>query len=178
MIEIRNEQDLFHDFLFLDRLVQLLRKILMDHQAGQYGISILLCDNDAIQKLNALYRGKDYPTDVLSFSLTEGEPLDTFSPLATEGENGQIYEMLGDIVISTEKAKTQAEENGLSWESEIARLAIHGTLHLLGYDHEQGKEEEQAMFEKQDNYLEWFLTHYTEYAKENEPIPPEHPTKA
>ncbi|NPV38459.1 Metal-dependent hydrolase YbeY, involved in rRNA and/or ribosome maturation and assembly [Brevinematales bacterium NS] len=178
MIEIRNEQEIFDNPLFFDRLTQLIRKILGDHQASQYGLSLLLCDNPTIQELNALYRGKDYATDVLSFSLTEGEALEDFSQMAMEDENGEIYEMLGDIVISTEKAQSQAKENHLSWEGEIARLTIHGTLHLLGYDHEKGEKEEEEMFEKQDAYLEWFLARYPEYTTEDGSIPPEPPSRA
>jgi len=178
MIEIRNEQDIFDNPLFLDRLTQLVRKILSDHQTLQYGVSILLCDNATIQELNTLYRGKDYPTDVLSFSLSEGEPLTDFSQVAREDENGGIYEMLGDIAISTEKAQSQARENGVSWEEEIARLVIHGTLHLLDYDHERGPEEENIMFEKQDAYLEWFFSRYPEYATGDESTPPESPARS
>ncbi len=163
MIEIRNEQEIFDNPLFMDRLTLLVRKILSDHKAEGYSVSLLLCDNPTIQELNSLYRGKNTPTDVLSFSLTEGETLDDFSQIAVEGEDGEIYEMLGDVVISTEKAKTQALENELSWEAEIANLVIHGTLHLLGYDHERGPEDEKTMFEKQDAYLAWFITQYPEY---------------
>ncbi|MCX7881697.1 MAG: rRNA maturation RNase YbeY [Brevinematales bacterium] len=173
MIEIRNEQEAFDNPLFLDRLSQLLRKILAEHQAAHYGVSLLLCDNPTIQELNALYRGKDYATDVLSFSLQEGEPLEDFSQTVREDEDGDIYQMLGDIVLSTEKAKAQAKENDLSWEGEIARLAIHGALHLLGYDHEKDEHEEKEMFAKQDEYLQWFLTRYPEYATEDGPTPPE-----
>ena len=65
--------------------------------------------------------------------------------------------MLGDIVISLERAQSQAEEYGHSFEREVAFLCVHSVLHLLGYDHEAGEEEEKEMFEKQDrimNYLE------------------------
>ncbi|URA10353.1 rRNA maturation RNase YbeY [Thermospira aquatica] len=178
MIEIRNEQEIFDNPLFMDRITLLMRKILSDHKAEKYSVSLLFCDNSTIEKLNSLYRGKNTPTDVLSFSLIEGETLEDFSQIALEGEDGEIYEMLGDVVISTEKAKTQALENNFSWEEEIANLVIHGTLHLLGYDHERGPEDEKIMFEKQDSYLEWFLSQYPEYqAKANESSLSESPSK-
>ncbi|GAB6152605.1 rRNA maturation RNase YbeY [Desulfosporosinus burensis] len=92
-------------------------------------VSLMLVDDQRIHALNLEYRGVDRPTDVLSFALQEEmdeEP-------ASEFED----EMLGDIVISVERAREQAEEYGHSFEREIVYLAVHGTLHLLGYDHEE-----------------------------------------
>ena len=76
-----------------------------------------------MRELNSTFRGKDTTTDVLSFS-SEPEPFETGT------------DQLGDIVISAEQAARQAEENGLSLESEIKQLVLHGVLHLCGYDHE------------------------------------------
>ncbi len=87
-------------------------------------LSIVLTDDREIQKLNADYRGKDKPTDVLSFPLLEGA-----GEKHTQG-------LLGDIVISIPTAKRQAKEFGVSEKEELLRLLIHGCLHLLGYDHE------------------------------------------
>jgi probable rRNA maturation factor len=70
-------------------------------------------------------------------------------------------ELLGEIIVSTETAKKQAEEYGIAEEEELARLAIHGLLHLLGFDHETSEEEEKIMFEKQDAYLNGFLKSYS-----------------
>ena len=87
-------------------------------------LSILITDDREIHALNAEYRGKDKPTDVLSFALRE---------------NGGVCgtEILGDLVISLPTARRQAREYGVTAQEELLRLLIHGTLHLLGYDHEK-----------------------------------------
>lgn len=116
-------------------------------------ISITFTDNDGIQKINAEFRDIDRPTDVLSFPMLEfdedGQIIDNEFEY---DEDGRI--MLGDIVISLEKAKAQAEEYGHSFEREIAFLYTHSMLHLLGYDHVNSEEEEKIMFAKQDEILE------------------------
>lgn len=103
-------------------------------------ISIQLCHNEYIHRLNKEYRQIDRPTDVLSFALNEGEE---------DGYDGPDTALLGDIVISLEKVQEQADEFGHSFERELAYLTIHGMLHILGYDHmtpgdkaEMRKEEE------------------------------------
>ena len=95
-------------------------------------ISLLLCDNLFIKDLNREYRDKDLPTDVLSFP--------QFAEIMeiTQGEHAVL---LGDIVISLEKAQEQAELFGHSFEREAVFLFIHGLLHLLGYDHELPEDE-------------------------------------
>ncbi|HBW34957.1 rRNA maturation RNase YbeY [Desulfosporosinus sp. BICA1-9] len=92
-------------------------------------VSLMLVDDQRIHALNLEYRGVDRPTDVLSFALQE--EMDEEPDFEFEDE------MLGDIVISVERAREQAEEYGHSFEREIVYLAVHGTLHLLGYDHEE-----------------------------------------
>jgi len=109
-------------------------------------ISVSFVDNAQIQKLNAHYRQKDTPTDVLSFPLFEDGDLD--GELA-EGEALAI----GDIVISVEKAVEQAAEYGHSFERELAFLAVHSVLHLLGYDHEQSVDDEEYMKESAEEIL-------------------------
>ena len=99
-------------------------------------VSITLCDNEYIRKLNKKYRDKDKATDVLSFPIYDDG---NFDP--AECISGAV---LGDIVISLERAKEQAAEIGNSFLHEVAFLAIHSTLHLLGYDHERSAEEEEA----------------------------------
>jgi len=88
-----------------------------------------------MRALNRRHRGVDRTTDVLSFPQLEGFP---FSP----GTGTEL--MLGDIVINLHKAERQAKEYGVSFYDELKRLLIHGLLHLLGYDHEQGKEGKEA----------------------------------
>lgn len=110
-------------------------------------ISITLVDNKRIHELNMEYRGKDAPTDVISFALEEmGE-----GEIPVIGGQGPVH--LGDIIISVDKAKEQAEEYGHSFKREIGFLAVHGFLHLVGYDH-MTEEEEKKMFAKQKEILD------------------------
>ena len=104
-------------------------------------VSVLLTDSQEVRALNKEFRGKDKTTDVLSF------PMDEINP-----ENG--YVILGDIVINAEMARQQADEYGHSQEREIAFLSIHSMLHLLGYEHENDKEGEKIMREKQKKILD------------------------
>ena len=104
-------------------------------------ISVTLTDNKTIHGINKEHRGVDRPTDVLSFPLFDDE-----------FDNGELC-VLGDIVLSLEKAASQAEEYGHSFERELAFLCVHSMLHLLGYDHEEGAAEESEMFEKQEQIL-------------------------
>ena len=104
---------------------------------GEVGITLVITDDEEIQAINSAQRGIDQPTDVLSFPL-EG-PDDAGSGFVTPpGEPRQ----LGDIVISFLRAEAQAGEYGHSLRRELAYLAVHGTLHLLGYDHEDEVERE------------------------------------
>ena len=110
-------------------------------------VNVLLVDDVQIQELNRLYRGQDRPTDVLSFALCEA------------GENEPVYDMpeeekslLGDIVISLETAWRQSQEYGHGLDRETGFLAVHGLLHLLGYDH-QDDEERNAMRKAEETIL-------------------------
>lgn len=85
-------------------------------------ISISIVNDEEIQKLNKQFRDKDYPTDVLSFELSE------------EIEGGGQY--LGDIVVNKDQAERQADKYGNTFEEEIAELVAHGVLHLLGIHHD------------------------------------------
>ena len=100
-------------------------------------VSVTFCDDERIRTLNAEYRKKDAPTDVLSFPIYErGEAYTTpDTPV-----------LLGDIVISLERAKEQGEKIGNTLEEEVSFLTVHSTLHLLGYDHETSQEDEDEMF--------------------------------
>jgi probable rRNA maturation factor len=109
-------------------------------------VSILLVDNNYIQELNLLYRGQNRPTDVLSFAMNElGEDEPDF-------DIDEEVNLLGDIVISLEKAIAQSEEYGHSFEREFVFLAVHGMLHLLGYDHEDA-DEQKVMREMEDRIM-------------------------
>ena len=110
-------------------------------------ISLSFVTNEEIHQINRQFRNVDAPTDVLSFpqlTFEEGEEADV-------NENGEI--VLGDIFISVERAKEQAEEYGHGLKREIAFLTVHSMLHLLGYDHME-KDEEEDMFRRQKEILE------------------------
>lgn len=91
-------------------------------------VDITIVDDEEIHQLNRDYRNVDRPTDVLSFALDED---DEDEPELLEGQ----LHLLGDIIISAETATRQAEEFGHGLEREVVYLAVHGLLHLLGYDH-------------------------------------------
>ncbi|WP_283607719.1 rRNA maturation RNase YbeY [Faecalispora anaeroviscerum] len=108
-------------------------------------ISVTFVNNEQIRELNGQYRDKDVPTDVLSFPM---------------GEDGQYDEnhdtgakILGDIVLSMEKAVEQADRYGHSLEREVGYLCAHSMLHLLGYDHEQGGMDRVRMREKEEQVM-------------------------
>ena len=109
-------------------------------------VSITFCDDEKIRELNRKFRNIDRATDVLSFPLFDEDGLDGFVP--------EMECMLGDIVISLERAQEQAEEFGHSFERETAFLCVHSMLHLLGYDHERSEEEDAEMRAKQREIME------------------------
>jgi probable rRNA maturation factor len=113
----------------------------------QYGndaeVSVTLTDSENIQDLNLRFRGIDAPTDVLSF------PLFDFEGETDEPPVDEVLNMLGDIVLNLERTRSQAEEFGHSFEREAAFLTVHSMLHLLGYDHETGEEDEADMRARQ-----------------------------
>ena len=99
-------------------------------------LSLLLTDDAEIRRLNKTYRNLDHATDVLSFPQDEN----------AVNESGDT--LLGDVVISVETAARQAEEHHLSFNEELILLAIHGILHLLGYDHERSPQDARIMKDK------------------------------
>ena len=106
-------------------------------------VSITLTDDAYIKELNTQYRNKDCATDVLSFALNEGEE--------PEIVDGPAVNLIGDIIISVETAKRQAEEYGHSLEREMAFLTVHGMMHLLGYDHIE--EADRIEMRKEEEYV-------------------------
>lgn len=115
-------------------------------KTGEAEVSVTFTDDEAIRAINRDYREKDQATDVISFSMEEqGE-----DEVAIIGETGP--RLLGDIIISVERTKLQAEEYGHSFERELGFLAVHGFLHLLGYDH-MNEQDEKEMFGKQEEIL-------------------------
>lgn len=109
-------------------------------------VSVSFVDNNEIRRLNRVYRGKDKPTDVLSFPLGEDGVYDV------DNETGAI--LLGDVVISMETAVKQAKLYDHPLEREVGFLTVHSMLHLLGYDHETSPLEAEKMHEKEEMVLE------------------------
>ena len=109
-------------------------------------VSVTLCDNQEIRELNQRFRNIDRATDVLSFPLFDDDGMDAHVE--------ELDCMLGDVVLSLERAKEQAEEYGHSFEREIAFLTVHSILHLLGYDHETSEEDETDMRRRQSEIME------------------------
>jgi len=110
-------------------------------------VSVTFTDNEGIKELNKKFRNMDKPTDVLSF------PLFDFEGGSEEPPIDEIVNNLGDIVISLEKAREQAEEYGHSFERETAFLCVHSMLHLLGYDHEISEEDDREMRARQTEIM-------------------------
>ena len=136
--------------------IDMLKVIL--HKAGESEgitegeVALTFVDNETIRELNRTYRGLDKPTDVLSFAMseqTEDEPEIVYDEAEDAFPEGNL---LGDIIISVERAKEQCEEYGHSLEREIGFLFVHGFLHLIGYDH-QDEPSEKEMFAKQESIL-------------------------
>ena len=100
-------------------------------------LTVALVGDDEMQRLNAAYRGKDRPTDVLAFAMREGK--------RAAGDEGT----LGDVVISLDTAQRQAESRGHSVDEEVTTLLLHGVLHLLGYDHERSPAAARRMKKKE-----------------------------
>ncbi len=119
-------------------------KILKQSEFPDAEVGVVLVDNDYIHTLNKQYRDVDSSTDVLSFALMEGE--DELLPSEEEDV------LLGDIIISMEKAEQQAKEYGHSFLREVAYLTAHGMFHLLGYDHNT-EEEREIMREQEEQVL-------------------------
>lgn len=98
-------------------------------------LSILLIDDERMASLNEEYRGKKGPTNVLSFSMREGE-------------FGGLTPLLGDVVISVETAFREAEDAAIALDERLSQLLVHGILHLVDYDHERSEEDAKIMEKK------------------------------
>jgi len=153
-IIIENEQDVILISEEIEETIKTVIEASLEYENCDFDaeVSVTIVDNDSIQEINNETRNIDAPTDVLSF------------PMLYFDENGDIVDsdfdmdgdmmILGDIVISAERAKTQAEEFGHSFLREIAFLTVHSMLHLLGYDHVDDPVGEKIMFSKQEEILD------------------------
>ncbi len=116
-------------------LRQVGRRILSVLACPDAELSLLIVDDGAIQELNRDFLQRDWPTNVISFPMQEGE--------GTGIQPG----LLGDVVISADTAARDAAEAGVPFESELYFLLLHGILHLVGYDHERGSDEDARRME-------------------------------
>ena len=148
-IYFENEQDKLPVTYNLKMLVREAVETTLDFEDFQNAceVSVTFTDNEGIHELNKKYRGVDKPTDVLSF------PLFDYDGVSEEPPVDEILNNLGDIVISLEKAREQAEEYGHSYKRETAFLCVHSMLHLLGYDHEKSEEEDRDMRARQTEIM-------------------------
>lgn len=145
MIYFSNEQEALPVTYKLKMLMRraVVETLLYEHYQNPCDVSITFTDDEKIRKMNSEYRGIDRATDVLSF------PMIDFSGEIPEPTFDEPRIALGDIVISLERAKAQADLYGHSYEREAAFLCVHSMLHLLGYDHETGPEDELDMRARQ-----------------------------
>ena len=126
---------------YLSELKKFLESVCHDEKLDNVMFNVIIVDNERIHSINKEYRGIDRETDVISFALEDDK---TF--------NRTDIRILGDIYISIDKVISQSEEYGHSFKRELFFLALHGLLHLLGYDHMK-KEDEIIMFRKQEEVL-------------------------
>lgn len=149
MIYFENSQDKLPITYKIKRLVRLSVEAALAYEGYRNSceVSVSFTDDEGIRRLNRNFRKIDSATDVLSFPLFDFDGGE--EPAVDELEN-----MLGDIVISLERAKQQAEEFGHSFEREVAFLCVHSMLHLLGYDHVNSEDEELDMRRRQTAIME------------------------
>ena len=147
--------DPFADLVDVENLSAVVTDLLVKVGLPSAGLTIVITDDEAVQTLNRDYRGVDAPTDVLSFAAQEGaetEPVLADLPPELVAEMGNY---LGDVLIAYPYAAHQAAHYQNSIQAELRLLAVHGVLHLLGYDHAT-PEEEAAMWARQSEILAAF----------------------
>lgn len=146
-VDFKNEQDYIDVRVALKAIVRkaIFNTLVYEGVDFDTELSVTFTDNEQIKELNNQYRGKDCATDVLSFPMYDDLSCvdDNFGPVP-----------LGDIVLSLERAYIQGHHLNHSFYHEVAFLTVHSTLHLLGYDHETSKEDEEDMFRRQKEIME------------------------
>ena len=139
MIEIRSDPE-WRVLINQKKLEKILIVFLKNLFKNERGLSLYLTKDTEIQKLNLEFRGKNSPTDILSWPYTEDEE-DFYLPKEAYSRQAPLA---GDLVISVEHVQKQAVENGWEFETELIRLLAHGCTHLAGWDHERSAEEAHA----------------------------------
>lgn len=145
-ISIENRQNKFK--IDLRRLRSSLKRLLRELYCEESELSLLLVDDDQIREFNRTYLKRDRSTNVISFSMREGE----FSDI-----NPQL---LGDIILSLETAHRDAATGNIDFMDEVEFLVIHGLLHLIGYEHENTSAAESRQMKAREKELFFLLRHY------------------
>jgi len=145
-ISIQNRQK--KEKIDVQRLRRSLKRLLRELECGEVDLGVFLVDDDQIRETNRDYLDRDRPTNVISFPM-KGGALDDIHP-----------EMLGDIVLSIETAARDARAEIFDIMDEVEFLLIHGLLHLMGYDHENGEARETTMMQQRERELFYMLRHY------------------
>ena len=153
-IEYESNEKLFFDYeALINRVAE--EALLYEKCPYETEVNVILTDNEEIRSMNNQFRSVDKPTDVLSFPMVDYISPSDFSRV--EGREEEYFDletgelMLGDIIISVEKAREQAMLYGHSEEREIGFLTAHSMLHLLGYDHME--EDERVVMEKKQEAI-------------------------
>ncbi len=146
-VDFKDEQEIYEIRVAMKAIIRkaIFNTLVYEGFDKNVEVSVTFTDNEKIRELNKSYRGKDSATDVLSFPM-----FDSFQDNLINMETIP----LGDIVISLERAKKQAHDFYHGSYHELAFLSVHSTLHLLGYDHETSKEDENDMFRRQKEIME------------------------
>ncbi len=121
------------------KIIQLLVEDILISEGAEWGVDVILVNDEFMRKLNKRFTKREGTTDVLSFGMREG------------GREAVEYPSLGDVYVSLDQAKRQADEYGVGFDQEVGRLVAHGILHLLGHDHAD-KNAESIMREKEEKY--------------------------
>ena len=135
-----NIKNIHPRFKIKKRALKILMENILTAENENSAVDLILVDDKFIQRLNRKFTGRNKTTDVISFGMKEGMPITVEFP------------NLGDIYVSLDQAKRQAEEYGAKFDEELRLLVAHGLLHLLGYDH-RNKREEAVMRKKEATYL-------------------------
>ena len=143
----KEPEDIVIDELIVNEIKNAVKLIGKLYDVEGSEVSITLTDDVTIHKLNKEYRNIDRPTDVLSFAFHESDEPE----IITNDGVDETIDILGDIIISVERAKGQAKDYGHSLKREVVFLTVHGMLHLLGYDHME--EADRIEMEKEQTYI-------------------------
>ncbi|SEF74194.1 probable rRNA maturation factor [Caloramator fervidus] len=154
MVFIENNQQKIQ---VTDEIINLIKEVIerairYENIDFKYEVNVYLVDNELIREYNRDYRNIDKETDVLSFPMIDFNKREKYKVEKTDFDPETNCVLLGDIVLSLEKALEQSKEYGHSFEREIAFLTVHSVLHLLGYDHEK-EEERIVMRNKEEDIL-------------------------